>query len=403
MTARATPTRTAIALTVALGALGALACRPATPARTAAITRTAIPATGDVVGLVELGDALYVFARDQVTIERAGAAVATVPAPGQGWAEAIVMPALDEPGRWVVARTRSGELWRITASGDLEPIHDRLGVPPRVRSIAASAFAPSAASGAASGAAPNPTSSAASASTVVIALDDGIAILRDQAHVARFTGPSGTVIASRDRIAIRHGDQLEVWSLVDQTRTSYRVPGAIAAAFTGAPGRGTLVVATHDALFVEAANTLRRLAAPELLALAAAGSRLWVATARGVELLDGAALVPTGMRATATDHLFGLASGDVVVGGSTQLARLAIDRPADDPRWRATVLPIFERVCARCHRPGGDAGVDLSTAAAWRRERDELVHRVVATHTMPPAGIALDAADRRVLAGWLAH
>jgi Cytochrome C oxidase, cbb3-type, subunit III len=391
MTARATPTRTTIALTVALGALGALACRPATPARTAAITRTAIPATGDVVGVVELGAALYVFAHDQVTIERAGAVVATVPAPGQGWAEAIVMPALDEPGRWVVARTRSGELWRITASGDLEPIHDRLGVPPRVQSIAAS------------DAAPNPTSSAASASTVVIALDDGIAILRDQAHVARFTGPSGTVIASRDRIAIRHGDQLEVWNLIDQTRTRYRVPGAIAAAFTGGSGRGTLVVATHDALFVEAANTLRRLAAPELHALAAAGARLWVATARGVELLDGAALVPTGMRATATDHLFGLAGGDLVVGGSTQLARLAIDHPADDPRWRATVLPIFERVCARCHRPDGDAGVDLSTAAAWRRERDELVHRVVATHTMPPAGIALDDADRRVLAAWLAH
>jgi hypothetical protein len=86
------------------------------------------------------------------------------------------------------------------------------------------------------------------------------------------------------------------------------------------------------------------------------------------------------VRTATTDHLLGLARGDVVVSASTQLARLAIDRAADDPWWRATVLPIFERVGGRRHRPGGDA-----------------------THTMPPAGIALDAADRRVLPGWLAH
>ncbi len=241
----------------------------------------------------------------------------------------------------------------------------------------------------------------------MIALDDGIAILRDRAHIARFTGTTGTVIARRDRIAIRHDDQLEVWNLVDQTRTQYRVPGPIAAAFTGDPARGTLVVATRDALFIETANTLRRLALPALHALAPAGSRLWVTSAGGVALLDGGALVATAVHAAATDHLFGLAGGDVVVGTSAQLARLTVDRDADraadDPQWRVAVLPIFERVCARCHRPDGDAGVDLSTAAAWRRERRELFHRVVETHTMPPAGITLDDADRRILAGWLAH
>jgi cytochrome c5 len=386
-----TPARHRGAAIALIVTLGALACRSTAPARSVAITRTAIPATGDVVGVVELDDALYVVARDQVTIERAGVAVATVAAPGSGWAEAIVMPALDEPGRWVVARTQAGELWRITASGDLESIHDRLGVPPRVRSIAAW------------GAAPSTASNAAARSTVVIALDDGIAILRDRAHVARFTGPTGAVIASRDRIAIRHGDQLEVWRLDDQTRTRYHVPGAIAAAFAGDAARATLVVATRDAVFVEAANTLRRHPASALQALAAAGSRLWIAAASGVELLEGTVLVRTAVRAAATDHLFGLASGDVVVGTSSQLVRVALDRAADDPRWNAIVRPIFERVCARCHRPGGDAGVALSTAADWRRERDELVHRVVATHTMPPAGITLDDADRRALAGWLAH
>jgi mono/diheme cytochrome c family protein len=64
-------------------------------------------------------------------------------------------------------------------------------------------------------------------------------------------------------------------------------------------------------------------------------------------------------------------------------------------------LPIFERVCAKCHRPGGAARVDLSTVAAWRAERAELVHRVVETHTMPPAGTPLADAERRALTGWL--
>ena len=162
-------------------------------------------------------------------------------------------------------------------------------------------------------------------------------------------------------------------------------------------------MASHDAVFVETANTLRRLAASALHGLAPAGSRLWIASARGVELLEGTAFVRTAVAAAATDHRFGLASGDVVVTTATQLARIAVDRAANDPRRSAAVEPIFERVRARCHRPGGDAGVDLSTAAAWPSERAELVRRVVDDHAMPPAGIVLDDADRRVLAGWLAH
>jgi mono/diheme cytochrome c family protein len=65
------------------------------------------------------------------------------------------------------------------------------------------------------------------------------------------------------------------------------------------------------------------------------------------------------------------------------------------------VAPVFQRVCAHCHLPGGDAGLDLSTPAAWAAERIEIERRVLVTRTMPPAGTELPDADRDSLAGWL--
>jgi len=373
-----------------------LSCRAPAP-RTAAITQRALATSGDIVAAVALDDALYVFARDQVTIERAGAIAAHAPAPADSWAEAIVMPALDDAGRWVVARTGTGALWRVTSTGELESIHDRLGLPPHVRALAAS-------------------DPAADTVTVAFLLDDGLAVLRDRAHVARYAiDPAArrphtasddrtplAVSASRDRVAIRRGDRIELWDLVTQTRASYRVAGAFAAALTGTSPRGTLVVATPDALFVEADRALRRIAAPEpLRALTVAGSRVWLATAHGVRLLDDHALVA--VPAAAADHIFGLASGDVLTATRRTLTRVALASGEQDARWTAIVQPIFERVCARCHLPEGSAGVDLSTAARWHAARPALLHRVVETRTMPPAGIRLDDADRRALAGWLSH
>jgi mono/diheme cytochrome c family protein len=149
---------------------------------------------------------------------------------------------------------------------------------------------------------------------------------------------------------------------------------------------------------------LHRLPAPAgVRAIAIAGARLWIATAGGVFVLDGRAFVRARVEAAATDHLFGLAGGDLVLATPAGVTRLALERTGDDPRWTAEVAPIVGRVCARCHGPGGSAGVDLSTAAAWRAEHAELVHRVVETRTMPPAGTPLDDAERRTLAGWLSQ
>jgi hypothetical protein len=415
-----------IRLTALAASLAAAAgCGPAAPPRTAAVARTPIALPGELpaappapgldgalVGAVEQGDALYLFARDRVVVERGGVPAATAAAPDGGWAEAVAIPALersetrggdpdgsaggardsairgiDDAGTWVVGRTAAGALWRVTATGDLEPIHDRLGLPPGAHAIAAS-----------------PT-------TVAIALDDGLAILRDRRHLARFPGDPAPVAsaprasvalaAGTDRIAIHRGDAIEVWSLADQRRVTYAVPGAIAAAFTG-DRDDQLVVATPRALYVERAGRLRRIAVPaEIQGLAAAGSRLWVATAGGIALLDAGALVPTAVHAAAADHLFGLAGGDLVIAARDATTRLSVAASDDEVRWRASVEPVVRRVCSRCHHPGGSGRIDLSTAAAWHAERSELIRRVVDARTMPPAGTDLDDADRRALAGWL--
>jgi mono/diheme cytochrome c family protein len=361
-----------------------LACGAAPPVATP-VAQTTVAAPGEVIAAVEIAGARTLFTRDLAITPSA-----TVPAPPGGWAEAIAMPALDGEGRWVVARSGDGALWRVTDAGDLEPICDRLGLPPQVRSIAA--FAPPGPVRAHAGA----SSAAPDAFTVAIGLPDGVAILRDRAHVARYPAAPGVVAAGRDRVAIRRAGAVDVWDLAAQRAVTYRVPGATGAAFVA----DALVIATRDALYREAGGALHRLAVPGLRAIAPAGSRLWLVTARGPAWLAGDAVVPV---AAAADHLIGLDDGDAIASSATRTAVLGPARRDDDPRWTAEVRPIVERVCLGCHGPGGRAGVDLSTAAAWRADRAELVRRVVTTRTMPPAGTALAEPDRRLLAAWLAH
>ncbi|HEX3763145.1 MAG TPA: hypothetical protein VHW23_30820 [Kofleriaceae bacterium] len=93
-----------------------------------------------------------------------------------------------------------------------------------------------------------------------------------------------------------------------------------------------------DRIFLEDAGRLRRIAAPaEIRGLAAAGSRLWVVPRSGVALLDGRALVLTAVQTAAADHLFGLASGDLVLaarGGALRLAIVSDELPRDATRGR---------------------------------------------------------------------
>ncbi len=355
-------------------ALLLVACHAPAPVARMPLARTAIDPKADLVAIAEQPNTLYLFARDRATIQRGGTAVQIVAPPSGEWADAATIPALDGEGAWVVARTTTGELWRLTASGDTESITDRLGLPARVRSIAAAG------------------------GTVGIAVDDGVAVLSDRAHVARYTGETGDIIAGKNRIGIKNGGHIAVWDLAQQRRVEYVVPGTLAAGFVGG---SKLAVATQDAVYLEDRDGLHRLAAPDAIrAATVAGPRLWLATARGIYLLEDRTFVAAD--GPPAQRLFGLASGDVLAEAPhAGIARLSLDHTVDDPAWNARVRPIFERVCAKCHLPGGDAGVDRSTLASWRTEHGELVHRVLETRTMPPDGTPLSDADRAVLAQWL--
>lgn len=356
----------------ALAITALVACGGA-PIREVSVTRTELMARG-VVAATEQSDVLYVFERDRATIARAGTAVATVRPPAGEWTSATTLAAFDGDGTWVVARASTGALWRITASGELEPIHDRIGVG-------------------------SVTAIGAAAATVALAIADGVAVLRDPAHVARFATPRADELAvGRDRIALRRGDEIEVWDFGASKRVTYEVPRATQIAFVDAAHAPRLVVATDEQLYVERDGKLAPVATPGRLgSIAVAGTRIWLRSDSLYALDDG---VLSRVAAAPAGHLFGLADGDVVISSRDHAVRLSLT-PAADPSWDTTVRPIFQRVCARCHLPGGEADVDLSTLHAWQAERAELVDRVVETRTMPPAGVELSEKDRAALAAWL--
>jgi mono/diheme cytochrome c family protein len=162
------------------------------------------------------------------------------------------------------------------------------------------------------------------------------------------------------------------------------------------------VLVEPDASAPDAQRTARSLHELPLAAsqLAAAGARLWI-LAGDLYALDGATLRRAAITISPHATLFGAPNGDAFLAADGRVERISIDAPADDPAWRADVQPVFARVCAHCHLPGGDAGIDLSTPAAWRADHGELVRRVLVTRTMPPAGTDLSPTDRDALARWL--
>lgn len=347
-----------------------LASCHAAPPRTLPAAHTAIASPGVPVAAVELGDALYVFTAAQTTLERGGRVVATVRAPDDGWADATTLPALDEATtHWVVARTTRGALYRITTDGERIPLNDALGLGP-IHAVASAA------------------------STAAFAIERGVAVLRDR-HLATFAVPHiAHIAATTNRVAFQRGDHIEIWNLRTNQRTDYTAPGAFALAFAG----DSLVVAAPDALYLEDAEHRLVPHAPpgNLRAIAVASPRLWATTSQGIFLVDRDAFVR--ISDTAPAHLLGLASGDALAATPTATQRLALAATDD---WATRVAPIYQRACARCHGPDGESGVDLSTPAAWRIARPQLIERIVTTRSMPPPGAPLTDDDRATLARWL--
>ncbi len=72
-----------------------------------------------------------------------------------------------------------------------------------------------------------------------------------------------------------------------------------------------------------------------------------------------------------------------------------------DAKWEHTIRPLFTRVCSECHMRDGEAGLDLASAAAWKRRRVDVRRAVVVDKTMPPSGRPFSDADREAVRAWI--
>jgi hypothetical protein len=102
-------------------------------------------------------------------------------------------------------------------------------------------------------------------------------------------------------------------------------------------------------------------------------------------------------------------------GGRVREVRrpFVVGRPSGPPSFAGDIEPIFERTCAKCHKPeplapGGGAAFDEIEGAQSTANR--IYRRVVLEETMPPRSAALvvadgfeplTAAERALIAAWL--
>lgn len=365
---------------VALAALAAAACSPRAPAETrATVTSTQVVRASATIAVAAHDDTVYVFTPERAEVVARGTTVARAPAPSGGtFVDAAAIPGPDGE-RWVVA-IAAGRAWRVAPTGELEELGARLGLgDARVLAIASDdrGFA--------------------------IGLADGLAVSRDGRHVSRFTGDPATRVAiAGDLVAAIDGERVALRDLAAGTQVVFHVPGLQRLGFlAGAEPHPRLVATTARDVYLLERGTLRRQATPRHLSdLAIARDRVWLLADGRLHVLDHHTLAAADPDITGA-RIFAAPDGDVWLARGAELTRYDTSTRVDQQDWQARVAPVFERACAKCHRPGGEADFDLSTPAAWGAAR-ATVRRVLDSRDMPPAGSPpLDAADRAALEAWL--
>ena len=354
------------------------------------LTATPIATLADVHAdqIVSQGDVTYALGA-QLAIARGDTVTTLVPVdcgtprcPARVWTSAASIPALDGDGRWIVATRFDGTLWRVRLDGELEAIGSRFGI------------------------AREPFRAVASAgSTVAVLLDHALLVIADGVHVTRYTLDEGatSVAVARDQVALASRRSVSLWNLATSTRRTFAIADGDAA-FLDAEGKAPrLVIRSPRGLWLEHGAALDLLDLGTVATYAIAGARLWFERDRRLyvvtEVTPFATPVTTTIATAGDQPMFGTPDGDVWVGDNG-LRRYTLGATTGDPSWTAKIQPIFRRVCAHCHLPGGSADIDLSTSAAWTREHDEIMRRVLVTRTMPPAGTVLPDDDRATLSSW---
>lgn len=342
---------------------------------------------GPISGVTEIYDDTLVLSGSGAVVLTSGVQLA-LDARVKSWGAVSVLPAADLSGSWAVAIDDKGSLRRLKNRSVMEDISDRyglVGVPVRE-------LAPMGQQGA------------------VFALDGQLAVADGQT-VTRYDGAYTQVAGATDRVAGIADGKVRLLDAKNKTTQDLEVGTPTALLFDE---NDKLVVATSDALYRESSDgAMQKIHSSKdapIRGLVRAGTSMWMV------LGDSLALVQDGkLRRAAEDDvnavipadakLFGSSSGDLWTVSSGKLRLLAEDSGggADQDLWRRNVQPIFSRLCATCHLPGGSSGIDLSTYALWAARRSRMVVRVLdgKPTPMPPAGAGTLTAEERVaLKAW---
>jgi mono/diheme cytochrome c family protein len=163
------------------------------------------------------------------------------------------------------------------------------------------------------------------------------------------------------------------------------------------------VVAAGGTVYAEDRGVLQRIPAPgDVQQLAVSGARVWLVARDRLFSLEHRALVEVLPTLAAAAHIHRAPASDVWVSQAGTSIRYSLDAQATATDWQTAVRPVFQRACAKCHLPDGPAELDLSTPEQWASHAT-LIHHMVDTEAMPPAGAPISAADRSALQRWLAR
>ncbi len=330
---------------------------------------------GAVQAVADSGDTSYLFGGKGVTLMTGGAARAQIAGP-TAWVGAAAIVGADGTGTWVVGVTEAGRVVRVRASSSLEDVGERWGLEKDVVKS-------------------------------VVAVDDthvafGVAggfALSDGKKVTRYDGPkTGLLRGGRGKLGFVDGGKVRVISLPAVTAVDWPLPTAIDVAIDA---RGILVTSS-EGLFVERDGNLVQKLDGSFGPLTVAGDTTWTTT--GGELVTSATTgfaKSTGAGLEGGAKFFGAPNGELWVVG-TQVRRVSYGtQSAALADWQSTVQPIFAKVCSACHSPGGSAGLDLSSYAAWVRLRVQIEKQVVTDKSMPPKSAPFTDADRATVAAWI--
>jgi hypothetical protein len=151
----------------------------------------------------------------------------------------------------------------------------------------------------------------------------------------------------------------------------------------------------------EQRDRLERWSTPVLLSrFAIAGERVWVAEGSTLFAYRDATWMRAREDVPPEAVVLGADGGDVWLAAPharTTRRFSFLDRSAT---WRSVVKPVFDRVCAHCHRVDGDADLDLSTASQWIANAARIEPALESGH-MPPTEQPISDGEREALLRWV--